>query len=82
MIDDALGEPSNSLVADNSHEQQQVANKDQAKVLVKTQNEQTPNSGNSAAKESGYGNVTALLSLTIICSIVTIIIALLTMMAN
>ena len=82
MIDDALGETSDLLVADNSHEQQQVANKDQAKVLVKTQNEQTPNTGNSASNESGYGNVTALLSLTIICSIVTIIIALLTMMAN
>ena len=82
MIDDALGEASDLLVADNSHEQQQVANKDQAKVLVKTQNEQTPNTGNSASNESGYGNVTALLSLTIICSIVTIIIALLTMMAN
>lgn len=81
MIDDALGEASDLLVADNSHEQQ-VANKDQAKVLVKTQNEQTPNTGNSASNESGYGNVTALLSLTIICSIVTIIIALLTMMAN
>ena len=82
MIDDALGEASDLLVADNSHEQQQVANKDQAKVLVKTQNEQTPNTGNSASNESGYGNVTALLSLTIICSIVTIIIALLTMIAN
>ena len=82
MIDDALGEASDLLVSDNSHEQQQVASKDQAKVLVKTQNEQTPNTGNSASNESGYGNVTALLSLTIICSIVTIIIALLTMMAN
>ena len=81
MIDDALGEASDLLVADNSHEQQ-VANKDQAKVLVKTQNKPTPNTGNSASNESGYGNVTALLSLTIICSIVTIIIALLTMMAN
>ena len=82
MIDDAVGEASDLLVSDNSHEQQQVASKDQAKVLVKTQNEQTPNTGNSASNESGYGNVTALLSLTIICSIVTIIIALLTMMAN
>ena len=82
MIDEALGEPSNSFEQKQSNEQQATANKDQAKVLVKQQNEQAPNTSDSSSSEAGYGNVTALLSLTIICSIITIIIALLTILSN
>ena len=82
MIDEALGEPSNSFEQKQSNEQQATANKDQAKVLVKQQNEQVSNTSDSSSSEAGYGNVTALLSLTIICSIITIIIALLTILSN
>lgn len=82
MIDEALGGPSNSFEQKQSNEQQATANKNQTKVLVKQQNEQAPNTSNSSSSEAGYGNVTALLSLTIICSIITIIIALLTILSN
>lgn len=81
MIDDALGEPSTKFDEVHSQTQQQTTSKDKAKVLVK-QNEQAPNTSESSSSEAGYGNVTALLSLTIICSIITIIIALLTILAN
>lgn len=77
MIDDALGGSSDSLENEDTYTQGNQPTKEQGKVLVKTQpQESTPSSA------AGYGNVTALLSLTIIFSIVTIIMAFFTIIAN
>lgn len=82
MIDEALGdhEPKEN---NSSYEQGTVQTKTPAKVLVKENTNQNTNDGDSSSSsEAGYGNITALLSLTIICSIVTIIIAFFTILAN
>lgn len=81
MIDDALG---NSVDYTNtpSYEESNIQNKDQAKVLVKII-EQPQNSEGSldSSHDGGYGNVTAILTLTIILSIVTMIMAIFTIIS-
>lgn len=81
MINDALGDPEQ---LGDSNVMETTTNKDMPKVLVKTpEQNQTSNEGNSStANDGGYGNVTALLTLTIMFSIVTIIIAFFTILAN
>lgn len=80
MIDDALGGSSDNLEDENTYNQGNQQSKEQGKVLVKTQ-PQEPTPSQSSADDGGYGNVTALLSLTIIFSIVTIIIAFFTIIS-
>ena len=80
MIDDALGGSSDNLEEENTYNQGNQQSKEQGKVLVKTQ-PQEPTPSQSSADDGGYGNVTALLSLTIIFSIVTIIIAFFTIIS-
>lgn len=84
MIDDALGGADEDLVDENVNEQGSVITNEKAKVLVKTrqQEPETPTESQPATSESGYGNVTALLALTIMFSIVTIIMAFFTIIAN
>lgn len=84
MIDDALGSSSDGYSDENEYQSSPVYSQEQAKVLVKTQ-EQAQNSGesnSSVGNDGGYGNVPALLSLTIIFSIVTIIMAFFTIIAR
>lgn len=80
MIDDALGGSSDNLEDENTYSQGNQQSKEQGKVLVKTQ-PQEPNPSSVKTDDGGYGNVTALLSLTIIFSIVTIIIAFFTIIS-
>ena len=82
MIDDALGGADEDLVDEHVNEQGLVITNE--KVLVKTrqQEPETPTASQPATSESGYGNVTALLALTIMFSIVTIIMAFFTIIAN
>ena len=84
MIDDALGGADEDLVDENVNEQGSVITNENAKVLVKTrqQEPESPTASQPATSESGYGNVTALLALTIMFSIVTIIMAFFTIIAN
>lgn len=80
MIDDALGGSADNLEDENVYTQGTQPSKEQGKVLVKTQ-PQEPNPSSVQTDDGGYGNVTALLSLTIIFSIVTIIIAFFTIIS-
>lgn len=80
MIDDALGGSSDNLEDENTYSHGNQQSKEQGKVLVKTQ-PQEPNPSSVQTDDGGYGNVTALLSLTIIFSIVTIIIAFFTIIS-
>ena len=78
MIDDALGDSTNNLDNNVSYEQKTSLSNNQEKVLVKTQQE----SISSPSNDGGYGNVAAILSLTIIFSIVTIIMAFFTIISR
>ena len=78
MIDDALGGTAEELENDNTYSSGTQPTKEPEKVFVKVQPSAPPTSDN----EGGYGNVTALLSLTIIFSIVTIIMAFFTIISR
>lgn len=80
MIDDALGGSADNLEEENTYTQGNQPSKEQGKVLTKTQ-PQEPTPSQAQSDDGGYGNVTALLSLTIIFSIVTIIIAFFTIIS-
>ncbi len=71
MINDALGDMPTEL------ERTATETKEKPKQYVKEQSQPV-----EASSEAGYGNVIALLSLTIMFSIVTIIIAAFTILAN
>lgn len=81
MIDNALNNEANNQTYNN--ESINAASYNQEKVYVKTPIEApTPQNNGLADNDGGYGSATALLALTIICSIITIVVSVFTIVAN
>lgn len=81
MIDNALNNEANNQTYNN--ESANTASYNQEKVYVKTPMETTtPQNNGLSDNDGGYGSATALLALTIICSIITIVVSVFTIVAN